>query len=232
MTETIKAVIFDIDDTLFDRAKAQRRIFDFFKRKYADLFESVDDHMLATAFYEADRLAAEFFFADGKKESLREGRFDLFLAMLGLDKSYAAEMTELYLKEYTNSHSEVEGAKAMIEKLSEKYKLGIITNGLAETQYQKLDALNIKDMFQSIIISEEVGIQKPESKIFWEATKALSCNNNECLYVGNSYAGDVMGAGEAGLKACWFNPSRTHPLQMDIKPDFEIARLDELLTFL
>lgn len=232
MKGKIKAAIFDIDDTLFDRAEAQRRIFEHFKRQYADLFEQVDNHMLATAFFEADRLAAESFFAEGGRESVREGRFSLFLKMLGLDEGYAAEMSELYIKEYSNSCYEIEGAKAIVGYLSGKYKLGIVTNGLAKSQYQKLDLLGIRDKFQSVLISEEVGIQKPEAKIFWEAARALACENDECLYVGNSYAGDVVGAKEAGLTACWYNPSRTHPVQMSARPDYEIARLDELLGIL
>jgi putative hydrolase of the HAD superfamily len=232
MKDQVKAIIFDIDDTLFDRAAAQQRIFTEFRNKYDELFEDIDHHMLATIYYEADRLAGEYFYSGNISDLIYEKRFELFLTMMGLETDFAKEMAEFYLSLYNGIESAVDNSKKVVSKLSEKYKLGIISNGLAETQYRKLDSLGMKNSFQCILISEETGILKPESKIFWQAAEKLGCQVNECLYVGNSYNGDVVGSKEAGMLACWYNPQKARPVQMIIQPDYEITRLDELLEIL
>ncbi len=232
MSREIKAVIFDIDDTLFDRNKAQAIVFEEFKRKYADLFEQIDEHMLTTAFYEADRLSTEYFYAGGGKEYLREKRFVFFLDMLELDGSYAREMSDYYVRYYIDIDAPVDEAAMVVDGLKDKYKLGAISNGLSDTQIHKLKKLNIHDYFESIIISDEHEFKKPEAEIFWESAKELGFKAEDCLYVGNSYNGDVIGADNAGMITCWLNPSRTHPVQMPVKPDYEIAKLAELLDIL
>jgi YjjG family noncanonical pyrimidine nucleotidase len=232
MGKVIKAVLFDIDDTLFDRRAAQQHVFSEFRKKYAELFESANDYMLATVFYEADRLAGEYYFAGHASESIYEKRFDLFLTMMGLETDYAREMAEFYLNLYYEIGLQVDDAVTVVKQLAKKYELGVVSNGLTKTQHNKLKSLGLSDLFGCILISEEIGILKPEAKIFWQAAEKLGCQGDECLYVGNSYNGDVVGAKEAGMLACWFNPQKTHPAQMTIQPDYEIARLDELLEIL
>ena len=228
MDTHIKAVIFDIDDTLFDRRSAQKLVFESFKDKYAELFESVDSHILQTAFFEADRLSTEYFFVSGKSISLRQERYRLFLSMLELDNSYAAEMSNYYISLYGKINTPVDGAVEILKSLHANYKLGVISNGITKTQYNKLEQLGIKEFFDSIMISEEAGMQKPDLPIFWESAKALSCRPEECLYIGNSYNGDIVGSAEAGMKSCWYNPSKARPVEMVVTPDYEIASLSEL----
>lgn len=232
MLNQIKAVLFDIDGTLFDRDRAQAMIFIEFQKVYAELFESVDDYMLKTVYYEADRLSMEYFYAGGDKSYLREKRFNFFLAMLELDESYAGEMAELYIKLYGGINSSIDGAVEVVTDLKAKYRLGIISNGLGDTQRIKIANLGLIEQFDSIIISQEHGLQKPEAEIFWKCARELNCDPGQCIYIGNSYNGDIIGANGAGMLACWYNPSKTKPLDMPVKPDYEIVRLNELRDIL
>ena len=228
----IKAVIFDLDDTLFDRKAAQIKILGSFRIKYAELFEDIEDSMVATAFFEADRLADEHFQAGGDPQYLRHNRFKFFLNMLSIEEDYAEEMTSYYNDLYSQADSEMPGARETVNKLDSKYSLGVITNGATDTQYLKLENLGLRDKFEAILISEEAGMQKPEPQIFWKAAEKLSCRPQECLYIGNSYNGDIIGAKHADMRACWFNPNGAQILDRNIRPDYEIRKLTELFNIL
>jgi HAD superfamily hydrolase (TIGR01549 family) len=228
----IKAVIFDLDDTLFDRKAAQVKILGNFRSKYAELFEDIEDSMVATAFFEADRLADEHFQAGGDPRYLRLNRFKFFLNMLSIEEDYAEEMTSYYNDLYSRADSEMPGAKDIVNKLDGKYSLGVITNGATDTQYLKLENLGLRGKFAAILISEEAGMQKPEPQIFWKAAEKLSCPPKECLFVGNSFNGDVVGAKNADMRACWFNPNGSIVLNKTIRPDYEIRNLTELFDIL
>ena len=83
-----------------------------------------------------------------------------------------------------------------------------------------------------IVLSEEFGVRKPDPAVFWHATGLLGREPEECLYVGDSYAADVVGAKKAGLPVCWFNPSGLHPAKVDVESDYEICTLVEILEIL
>lgn len=228
----IKAIIFDLDDTLFDRKAAQVQILHSFQQKYADLFEDIEGSMVVTAFFEADRLADEHFLVNGDGQSLRLNRFRFFLNMLSVEEDFAEEMTAYYNELYSQADPEISGARDVIGKLQGKYRLGVITNGATKAQYLKLANLGIKDKFDIILISEEAGMQKPDPQIFWKAAEKLSIRPDECLYVGNSFNGDIVGAKNAQMQACWFNPNGSLVLDRVIKPDYEIKNLSELTDIL
>jgi putative hydrolase of the HAD superfamily len=225
----IKAILFDIDDTLFDRSKAQHQILELFKREYAELFTDIEEHMVNTAFLEADRISTEAFFATGSIETVRARRFEIFLAMLGIEQDHAESMLSLYLDNYAKVEAEMDGAITVLNELAGKYQLGVISNGLADSQYQKLESIGVRNLFECIVISEEVEVQKPDSRIFWKASGQLKRKPDECVYIGNSYNIDILGAMEAGMIACWFNPGGTRPVEQQKKPDYEINSMAEIL---
>ena len=228
----IKALIFDIDDTLFDRKKAQKKMLDLFRREYEEIFEGIKDEMVGMAFLEADRLSTEAFFASGSIDSVRIGRFRIFLNMLGIEEEFAEEMALKYIESYSQIKAEVHEAKTILETLAKNYNLGIVSNGLADAQNQKLESIGVKNLFDCVIISDEAGIQKPDPQIFWMANKQMDLQPGECLYTGNSYNIDILGAMSAGMKACWFNPDGKPPIEKSEKPDFEIKTLREILDIL
>jgi len=77
-----------------------------------------------------------------------------------------------------------------------------------------------------------LGIRKPDPGIFWHATGLLGREPEECLYVGDSYAADVVGGKKAGVQVCWFNPGGLRPVQVDVESEYEIRALDEILEIL
>ena len=118
-------------------------------------------------------------------------------------------------------------ASRVIEKLSEKYILTMITNGPRDLQQLKIDRLEFKDQFKEIIISGELGIHKPSPEIFNENTKRTGTLPEETVYIGNDYRKDIVGAHNAGWKTVWVNRNNEKP--EEIIPDWTIKELTELL---
>ena len=118
----------------------------------------------------------------------------------------------------------------VIKKLSSVLKVGVVSNGFVDIQYYKLEAIGIKNFLDCIILSDEVGIRKPNPKIFLKAAECLDINTGNCLYVGDSYEYDIIGSKKAGMISCWLNRKNIRLNHMDVKPDIEIKKLNELLV--
>lgn len=228
----LEAVLFDLDDTLFDRTEAQREAIRLIMKELHNLFAGIDEETIFNAFFEADRITTQDFNAGGSIESSRGERSRLFLRILGLSEGFAEKITEMYVNLYPAVNAPINGAKYVTGHLARRFRLGVISNGSPEIQYQKLEILGIKQLFDCIVISEEVGLRKPDPRIFWRANKLLAKKPGACLHIGDSYNSDVVGAKNAGMQACWFNPQCLKPSQMDIKPDIEIRELNEIIKIL
>src|SRR5207248_1885827 len=83
------------------------------------------------------------------------------------------------------------------------YHLGIITNGMTEIQREKIQRLGIEPYFDTILISQEVGITKPDPRIFRMAIERVPCEAREAVMIGDSPDRDIAGARAAGLIAVW-----------------------------
>jgi len=139
------------------------------------------------------------------------------------------EIMSLYLRYCPTIDAPIKGTKHVINRLSEKFQLGIISNSVPGLQYRKLDTLGIIHLFQCIVLSEEIGLRKPAPEIFWETAEILHRKPEECLYVGDSYDIDIKGAQKSGMKTCWFNPNGETLRGQDNKPDYEIKSLRDIL---
>jgi len=124
----------------------------------------------------------------------------------------------------------VQGAKQVIEKLSKRFPLGVISNGFPDIQYNKLKSLHIEKLFKVILLSEELGVRKPNKRIFKLAAERIGIKTNYCLFVGDSLDTDILGAKNSGMKTCWFNRDGIQDNNEEITPDFEIHSLLELLS--
>lgn len=230
--EEIKAVLFDIDDTLFDRKKAVKMVLRQMIRKLPDLFSSVPEEKVIEAFQEADSMALEIFNKGASGKVARAQRSRRFLRTLGLPEEFSDKITTMYIGAYPALSVSVKDAKSVVEKLAKIFPLGIISNAFPDVQYHKIEGLGIRHLFQLILLSEEVGNRKPDKAIFQEAANRLGKRPDECLFVGDSYDTDIIGAKRSGMKACWFNRDGNPVQDEEIKPDFEITSLSELLKIL
>ena len=114
-----------------------------------------------------------------------------------------------YLPKYNHL---IDGSIDLLEYLKKKYQLHIITNGFKEVQATKLNASGLNGYFKTITTSEEVGVLKPNPKVFHHALDLASAQSGESVYVGDHFDTDVMGSKNAGIDQVFFNPhDADHP---------------------
>lgn len=232
MNAEIKAVLFDIDDTLYDRNLAQVKTLELIVQSLPSLFNHLQMVRVKEAFLESDRIITNDFNTGAKSTKLRDSRSKLFLRLLGIADSYADIITEIYVRDYPRVYAPVGSAISVMEELSKKYQIGAVSNGLPDVQYRKLDTLGIRNILSCIVLSEEIGIRKPEPAIFLCAAQLLGRRPDECLFVGDSYASDIVGANRAGMHTCWFNLTDTLLPDNELKPDYVVTNLLQILEVL
>lgn len=84
-------------------------------------------------------------------------------------------------------------------------RLGIITNGDSIQQRQKLEQLGIQAYFQTVVVSGDIGVSKPNPEIFIEACKIASVRPEECLFIGDNLAVDILASEKIGMRGIWLN---------------------------
>ena len=224
-TRNIKAILFDVDETLFDRDTAQYLVLDVIVKRLPGIFSGIDMENITRAFLESDAITTTEFNEGAPSEGLRDRRSCLFLNALDLPEDYAPLITNMYVSEYPKVKAAVPGAITTVRKLAKSYKLGVVSK---DVQYQKLETLGLRSFFSCIVLSDEVGVRKPDPGIFIFATSHLQLEPLECLYVGDSYSHDVIGARKVGMQVCWYNPKNKKPANHSTQPDFIINSLEEL----
>ena len=143
------------------------------------------------------------------------------------DVALAEELAEAFPEERRKRHILFPGAEDVLETLCNKFKLGLITNGAADLQREKIEGSGLARYFDSITISGEVGMGKPDAKIFSAALTSLDADPNEAMMIGNSLKSDIAAAQAVGLKAIWVNRTGD-ACRDDVRPDAEITALSEL----
>jgi len=228
MEENIKAVLFDVDGTLFDRSLAQRKVLDVIVRQFPHIFDAFGIERVAKAFADSDRITTEDFEAGAPSDDLRRKRSQLFLQLLDLREDLADAITEIYVRDYPTIDASMAGAVPLVKELSRRSIVGVVSNGLPDVQYRKLEAIGLQQVLSCIVLSEEIGIRKPDPRIFHHAARLLQLQPSECLYVGDSYASDVVGAKASGMLACWLKCGQSVTPDERVKADFVISSLEQL----
>lgn len=197
----VKAVLWDLDDTLYSRVAAARRMYPSMFRTH--LYDGKDD-----AFIEA---AADFMIGHINRDTMiAESSFQQLFEAFPPNKDFClADCQEYY---FDHIH---EFAVAGAEQLSVVKKLrglgiqtAIVTNVSAdrfEFQRHKINALGLTPFFDAIILSGEVGVHKPDRRVFDYATARLGVASEDCVFVGDNPDADAVGALNAGMEAVWID---------------------------
>lgn len=97
------------------------------------------------------------------------------------------------------------GVDDLLADLKSNYKLGLLTNGPSDIQWEKIEALGFDKHFDAIIVAGDVGIYKPDVRVFELLLTKLSVAANHSLFVGDAYDADILGAQQAGMHTAWIN---------------------------
>lgn len=149
--------------------------------------------------YRADKIS---------KDELSLERFVRPLLRFGIDdKDLAQRLSNDYVKISPRMVRLVEGTRELLDYLKPKYQLHIITNGFSEVQNIKLDGAGIRDYFDTITVSEEAGVKKPNPDFFRFALNKAKATSDESIVIGDEMAVDIDGARAAGIDQIFFNPA-------------------------
>lgn len=162
------------------------------------------------------------------KDFLLVERFRRFLAEIGEDGS-PEEMNRDHLAGLALSALLFPGALELCQKLSGQHDLYIITNAVESVQRKRFNASPLAPYFKGVFISETVGHSKPSKEFFDHVLRAVPGMTQEnTLVIGDSLSSDILGANNAGLSCCWYNPKGA-PRPADLRIDYEVRRLEDIL---
>ncbi|TKD72520.1 HAD family hydrolase [Pseudalkalibacillus hwajinpoensis] len=189
----IKAVLFDLDGTLLNRkASVENFIHDQYKRLLKEL-EMVDESDYCARFIELDDNGYRW-----KDEVYKQLVEEYKLAIT------SEELLDDYLEFFQFHCIPYEGLSDLLFSLKNlNYLMGLISNGRTDFQLRNFQALGIEGHFDSVHISEEEGVKKPDPHIFRQALRRLNVQPDEAVYVGDHHENDIIGAKSAGLKTIW-----------------------------
>lgn len=143
------------------------------------------------------------------------------------DLSFAEELSVIFPSERRARHTLFSDVADSLTHLRETYQLALVTNGAPDLQREKIQGANLARFFDTILISGEVGVGKPDCRIFGLALDALSASPSEIVMIGDSLTRDILGAQRAGLKGIWMNRSGSDATDQ-VTPDVQITNLSQL----
>lgn len=226
-----KHIFFDLDHTLWDFetncAQTLEELFEHYQ--FSKLGFTANDLIEK---YNVVNYRMWYDFNRGKinKEEIRKTRFQQTFIELSIDPNLVPDtINEKFLQICPAKGNVMPYTHEVLEYLSKKYTLHIITNGFKETQSVKISTSNLSNYFQEIVNAEICGFAKPDKKIFdYALTKAKAINHNS-LMIGDDLFTDVGGARNAGIDQVYYNPKdASHEEQVT----YEIKCLSELYKLL
>lgn len=201
---SIQAVIFDLDQTLLDRKTS---LLQFLKWQTSNLLsgEIRNPAVFIRRFIELDANGTVW----------KDKVYAELIRTFNIHSKSVDELLASYLHDFQRFCVPFPGTVGAIRELSSSHSLGLISNGMSPFQERNFHALEFAPLFQSVIVSEAVGIRKPDPKIFELGCRQLGVATDEAVFVGDNPVADIEGAKNAGLRTI-FIPS-------DLFPDCSMA---------
>lgn len=223
-----RAILLDMDNTLFDFDHAEQHSFFQVCKRYgieADAYAYTAYHAIN------DYLWKELEKGRVEREYLRMLRFSCMLKLMRREDVDAADFNEQYMDGVASAPGMFPGAADFCRTLLQRgYQLGIVTNGSARNQMRRLQASEIAGLISVVEISEN-SKPKPEPDVFLRAVQQLAVQPEDTLVIGDSLPADIGGGIRAGMDTLWYCPQGKQPPH-DVAPTYQAKSYDEILQLL
>ncbi|NBF01027.1 HAD-IA family hydrolase [Pseudomonas sp. Fl5BN2] len=226
---TIKLITFDLDDTLWDTApvivSAEATLRQWLTEHAPNLGGVPVEHLWAIR----ERVLNNEPNLKHRISALRRRVLFHALEEAGYDHVQANQLADqsfevfLHARHQLNIFPEVQPT---LEALANHFALGVVTNGNADVR-----RLGLADYFKFALCAEDIGIAKPDARLFHEALQRGGASADSAVHIGDHPGDDIAGAQQAGLRAIWFNPTGK-AWEAEHAPDAEIRSLTELPALL
>ena len=219
--KNIKAIIFDAYGTLFDVNSAAEKC----KDKIGDKWEAFANYWRTT------QLEYTWLRSLMKRHKdfwqITGDSLDKSMKVFNIDNSMRNELLDLY--KILSPYPEV---PEVLKSLKEKnYKLSILSNGTPSLLNELVKSNNLENLFDDVFSIEEVGIYKPDSKVYDLPIKKYKIKNNEVAFL-SANTWDVSGGGNYGFNSIWVNRNNSVFDNLDYKPEHQIKNLKELINLI
>ncbi len=235
MTKRYTDLFIDFDDTLYDThgnaVIALKELFEFLRldQYFEDAELFYDEYWKANidlwTRYSKEEITRDYLIVERFRRPLSFGK--------GLEptEEYCIKASDLFLDFCSSKPGVVAGAHELVDYLKTKgYRMHICSNGFHEVQYKKLRACGLYDSFNTIILSEDAGANKPSQQFFDYAFQKSGAVKETTLMIGDNFNTDILGAKQAGLDTAYFNRYPEYPATEPVT--FEVTTLQELMDIL
>lgn len=225
----------DFDDTLYDThgnaVIALQELFDSMQlgRWFADPQVFYDEYWSANidlwARYSRGEITRDYLIVERFRRPLSRG------AGLQPTEAYCLEVSDCFLDYCSSKPGLVEGARELMDYLKGRdYRLHMCSNGFHEVQYKKLRACGLHDHFDTIVLSEDAGANKPSAQFFDYAMQQTGAVKDTTLMIGDNFQTDILGAQHYGLDTAYFNRWPDYPAEKPV--NYEVTALRQLMDVL
>ena len=231
MNLKLNTIFFDLDRTLWDfETNSEITLRQLYNDFHLQKFIPTIEKFLSTYHKKNEELWALYRKGHLDSNILKEKRFyETFLAY-GIDKpELAQQFGKKYLEVLATQKQLFPGTLEILNYLTPKYQLFILTNGFKEVQHKKLEHINLKKYFTGIFTSDEIGYPKPKPEFFSFVLKKAAITPDSCIMVGDDLQADILGAKQLGIKGIYFNPNNKKHKEI---VDYEVTCLTEIKEIL
>jgi putative hydrolase of the HAD superfamily len=224
----LKAVLFDLDDTLFDHTySSQQGLAALIQNQ--DCFRAVPTLAIAQIYAELlETYHVRVLQGEITLDEARIARTRQLFAYYGaqIECVQVEQAIARYMTAYRRVRQVVPGGLALLQALHTKVHIVVVTNNLTAEQVGKIQACGLEPLIDALVTAEDVGAAKPDPVMFETALKRVGCTAQEAVVIGDSWSADILGARRAGIRAIWLN--RTGQVCPDATIASEIQALEPL----
>ncbi len=221
-------VLIDLDNTIIDFNECARHsiisIFKKFNLPYSD-------NVFSTFITENVKIWKRLEKGEIDKATLRANRWNIIFNKLGSEFD-GPTVEDLFEKGVAMGAYPVDGAYELLDYLSKKYELYIVSNGFRFVQESRLKIGDFNKYFKGIFVSEDIGIQKPDTRFFDYCYKKInSPPKNELILIGDNLHADILGGNNFGIYTIWFNKN-SEENTTEISPSYTVEKLADIKNIL
>ncbi|MBO0428078.1 HAD family hydrolase [Vagococcus fluvialis] len=228
----MKTIIFDVDDTLYDQVIP-------FKKAIEKNFPN--NNIDIDKLYEMSRRFSDEVFELTERGEMNLENMHIYRiqeAFKYFGTTISQEEARTFQKDYQNNQKEITllpDIQDSFDFVSKQHiTMGIVTNGPIEHQKNKIKQLGLEKWIQksNMFISSEVGIAKPDVRLFELVQKKMNLVPSETYYIGDSFENDVVGASNAGWNTIWINRKNKKNSNKDVNPNFIVNEQNDIISVL
>ena len=229
---TARAVLFDLDNTLYDHRRASRATLAVLHERWGLAAAGATPEDLSRAYFDINqRLWLKLATGEIDVQTLRAARVAALFEGLGVPPPRPpADLGREYLDLYATFSYPFPGAEETLAAVSARLPLGLLTNGFTDIQRPKVTRLGWDKYFRWLGVAEELGAFKPDPAIFAKMCAMMALAPGEVLYVGDSPVEDIIPARAAGLVTCWLRTEAPEVARWndEAKADYEVVDIREV----